>query len=231
MPIIIEFVGHAGSGKTYLAKRLSDVLGDECISIEGFPMRMSDALLFIAMNPGKVVLIFKYILSSKQINVTYFMKSLRKMLVYYVKLETAMRKQAKYIIISEGVLKIFNDIRSTSAIRNMTYTHVPQSIRNRIFASPHLVIFVFSSLEVVAKRLLLREKAIVTEGDIKNEMNRIGNNFLSSVIDNTNNINAAKEEHEFRVLELSNSQPCLTNRAIDRIVEKVSCLEGGVKAA
>jgi hypothetical protein len=52
-------------------------------------------------------------------------------------------------------------------------------------------------------------------------LERIRDNFYSSIRDNWKNIRAAKREHRFRSMELQNGESCCIEMAIERIAAEI----------
>jgi dephospho-CoA kinase len=221
MSVVIEFLGHAGSGKTFLATRLAELLGDQCVATEGFSMRLSNVLQFMTRHPGKLILIVRYVHFSRQSNLRALLKALRRVLVYFVKLDMAIRKRKPFVIISEGALKVFNDIRTTASRKDLAYETIPPSIRREIFGRADVVVFVFSSLEVVAKRLAMRENQEASAQEIEEQLTRIQGNFCSSINNNRSNIRAAMREHEFRLIEVDNGESYALNGEIENMAAEL----------
>jgi cytidylate kinase len=221
MPVVIEFLGHAGSGKSYLASRLAESLGDQCVATESLRMGLRNVVKFAVANPGKLALISKYVLFCRQANARTFFKSLRRVLVYHVKLDMALGQKKRFVIIGEGALKVFNDIRTTSSRENLAYEDIPPSIRMKMFSYADVVVFVFSSLETVARRLALRENPAATVEEVEEHLARIQGNFHSSIRDNRSNIQAAMGDQIFTLIEIENGESGIIDVAIENLAAEL----------
>jgi hypothetical protein len=138
----------------------------------------------------------------------------------------ASQQRKRFIIVGEGALKVFNDMRTTSSSRNLAYADLPPSVRKEFFRHADAVILVFSSVEVAARRLALRENPSAGSEDVKDQLARIQRNFGTSLNDNRNNLRCASEEHSFRVIEFENSETRDIAEAVNGLAEEILRLPG-----
>ena len=225
-PIVIEFLGHAGSGKTFFLDAFADNLGEECIALDRFSLSASKSLWLACRHPYKMSLGVRFALAFRHQDWRGLMSSVKGVLAYICKREWAVAANPKYVVASQGLLKILNDMRSRCVGGDRSYTELPLSVRNALFEGFDIVVFIFAPVDVVAKRLILRAGGNASEDEVQRTVEKIRANFHLSVRDNRKNIADARQEHEFRVIEIENAEDRSSEEAFEALWLQIGSANG-----
>jgi cytidylate kinase len=218
MSIVIEFVGFAGVGKTFISKQLADKLNGESILNSDVNVNLYDVIHYSIRKPKLILYAIMFVISTRQKfiirNVIYF----KNILIYKIKLEKLLKMNKKYVIIDEGIIHKFRMIRSTSKIEKLTYSRIRKTHRISLFSGADVVVFVTASLRNIAiRRLLRRRKKIENESEIEREINKIKTKFTVRSCYTENDILSAQNDHHFYYIKLYNDDKISIDELIDKI--------------
>lgn len=224
MPIIIEFVGFAGSGKTFIREQLINTFGEESIVPADIKLSISDVISYTLKNPFGVLYTIMFIISTRQNNVKQAITYVKNILRYRIKLFKSIESGKKYVIVDEGIVHRLRMIRSTSNKSGLSYDTIKPRYRKDIFSHADIIVYVVAPLKTIAQRRLYRKKRITNESSIKIEISKIKDEVMIRNQDSEYDIIAAMKEHKFHYIKVNNDHTVSINDIIDRIKECASNL-------
>lgn len=225
LPIVVEFVRHAGSGKTFLKEKLLGQLEDAVdVSLEG-RVTLRDLASLSLYRPKVAGLICRMVIGSKPASLKHAVRALFKMCVYQVKMEKALARDVACVVCCEGMLHRLRMLKSGSRRRGLAYSSLAAPVRKTVFGQADLVVFVVASLRTVANR-----RAARNDGEMENEgpegmIIRKKESFSVSVYGTETDIIMAQREHGFRYLKIVNEDESELGANLKRIVDAIACVE------
>ena len=217
MPTILEFIGFAGSGKTFISRRLRDELGEGCVLISELEVGALDVLSFSVVHPLSVVYAILFIVSTKQPNRKLALGYIKEIIKYRLRIDKAMRSKHKCLLIDEGMLHKLRNIRGTSTISNLTYNDIRLSYRRDLFSKANIVVYVDAPLATIAYRRLKRRNASPDLSLMNKQIAHIKLEVEKRRKGTEQDINAARNEHSFEYLEVYNKE----NESVDAIIRVI----------
>jgi hypothetical protein len=217
MPIIIEFLGHGGSGKTFISKQLNNLLGKDSILAADVKINISDVLWFIVKYPLHLMDIILFILSTKQKSLNRNIRYVNLLLRYNVKIAKLKNLDKRYVIMDAGILHRFRSIRETSDINDLIYDKIKTRYRKNIFSRADVIIHVIASIETINLRKLKRRYGEVDGAIIQRGLKIIKNDILERSKYSEYDIASAMKEQKFLYIEVDNDG----NESIKKIISDI----------
>jgi len=219
MVVIIEFVGFAGSGKTYIREQLVNAFGSESAVPAAIQLRVSDVISYALKKPLRVIYTVLFILNTRQKSVGKSIRYIKKLLIYRMKLNKLMTEGKKYIIVDEGILQKFRMIRSTSKKTELYYDSIKPRYRRDLFSYPDIVVHLGLPINTIALQRLNRRNKTLNESSIENEISKIKDEVVLRNQCTEHDIAAAKKEHYFQYIKIDNNCIDSKNSIISDIKE------------
>lgn len=231
MPVTIEFVGHAGSGKTFLADQLVAALREKHEVSRGMKVRGTDAVRFALFNPRLVFDLMRLVVWARPKTLKSGYKAVCKLAFYQMKRKRAERQGTGVIVFDEGMLQRLRSLRSNSNGDRVSYAEMEESLRKRLFPKPDLVVFVVASLETAAKRKVKRDATNPGCENVEQMVQRKRDSYAASLKGTEDDILAAQREQGFCTIKLVNEEGSAVEDNIQQMVEAVSRLDRSVNAS
>ena len=223
-PVIIDFVGVGGSGKTYLSKIIMDKLDVKCILASDYKLRLFDSIKHLIINPVYFFNCLIFLYRTKQKSLKSFKRSFYALSNYKVKYEVLTRKDYKAILFDEGMLHKLRQIRRRSRLDHLGYENISVKYRNMFFGYPDVVVFVYAPLETTAKRRSERKEVCCIEAETE-KLNKVDGGYDMSIEQTIEDIKKAKIELCFEAITINNKgNISSTDSTIKNIVHKVTVL-------
>ncbi len=224
MPIIIEFIGFAGSGKTFLKEQFIKEFVEESIVPDDIKLSMPDVLYYTIRNPLGVIYTVMFILSTRQKNLLKAISYIKNIVKYRIKLFKSLMLGREYIIVDEGILHRLRMIRSTSKKYDLLYETIKPRYRKERFSHADILVHVDAPLQTIARRRLNMKNRIMNEPAIENEISKIKDEVIMRKQYTQQDIAAARKEHNFHHLMIDNDQTTSVINIISKIKECASNL-------
>jgi hypothetical protein len=224
MPLIIEFIGHGGSGKSFLSRQLCESLGEDSILFADIEITKSDVISFITKYPLLIVSIIMFVLGTRQNSLRRTIRYINMILKYNIRLSISENMDKKYIIVDEGMLHKLRSIRDTSRIKSIIYNDIKAEYREKIFSHADIVIHVVASVETINIRKLKRYYGEVDSAMIREGLEIIKDDIVNRAQYTERDIAAAMNEHEFTYIKVDNDGNGMINNMISEIKECINNL-------
>lgn len=154
--VIIEFTGVGGSGKSYISKALTSVLGSSCVHSSEIRLTSSDVFIYVITRPRRLISIIEFIRFLSPINLSACWMIFRKILVHQMRIEKVLGMK-RYVVVDEGFLHALRLFRKVSR-RKVFYEDIPSRIQANMLLRYNFIIHLAVSFEVVHKRRLKRSR-------------------------------------------------------------------------
>lgn len=227
-PITVEFVGHAGSGKSFLREKVVAALSESNQVAGRHRLRFLDLCLFGVRTPGTLSDILRLVLSSRPKNPRWAFTAMLKIVVCQIKMRNAIREGGGTVVFDEGMLHRLRMLREGSRGEGPSYESIDCNIRQRLFSYPDLVVFVVASLETMANRKVARDGTAKTGEGFDEMVRRKRSNYAASLEATERDILEAQREHDFRFLKITNETESSVKENVETILAEIHRLEGRV---
>lgn len=194
---IIEIVGAAGCGKSFIAQKLSEHLKSKAIVNTDIKLSPIKAVGITLINMHKVLLLFYMIGISNQSTLKIYWRLFIKQYLYLIKKEYIKRynNDITYVIIDEGFLHRIRRIRRYSKINDWGFKSIPNIVKTNVINDIDVVIYVKCDSCISNKRKLNRGRGLEVDKS-RYEMAMV--KYRSDIIE-------AKESIGFYLIEVDNT--------------------------
>jgi thymidylate kinase len=216
-PIIIDFVGVGGSGKTYISRILREILAKQCLISSEYKLSIIDIIKYIFTHPIYVIQILIFVLTTKPKNIKSLRQSYFALFNYSIKHFVLSEKNTKYVIFDEGMLHKLRQIRRRSKKNNLSYKDINIKYRKLFFSYPHIVIFLNTPTEIILQRRIKRSNA--DPEIIKKEFLDLDGNVGYSINQTEEDVKFAAKEQGFKLLIIVNGDDDIIQNDIIAAIE------------
>jgi hypothetical protein len=157
VPLIIDFVGRAGAGKTHVKNELLKELSEEykCVDLSEACVTAKDYLDFIFTAPGAFLSSLKLILFNIPRSYPSMLKLFRKWFRTQIKLKKAHALDCDCVMNDEGLFIWWNWI-TNNTLKKITFCALPDDVKKEFFY-PDLVFSVTADFGISEERRLKRD--------------------------------------------------------------------------